>query len=675
MLASTMEVLYVATVTLNHATYMGRRTVASEKPRNPRTVNAGYEIKAKSTLATMRREALELPHLNTLRRCESVLLWAVRLCIVLLLLVPCVVTTSTVFPFVVGKALYCRVLIELAVGLWALLLLANPSFGPPRSTLLVLLALGLGSAAVSAWFGVSWQRSVWSNYERMQGVVETVHWFACTVVVVSTFRNGESLRALLNLNLAASLAVALLAIASFVQLDLPVYGVLFEKDYPRIGASLGNSTYLGTYALVNSIVASGLLTRSFAKSEGNSTTRTATLAARFFWTLAAVLNVTALLLSGSMGSLVGLAAAVLLVVALCVSLMRSLVVRLAVVAAAVGLGVVVVYGIVMVQSGTVADWSTNPMLQRLAGANAQDRSVQQRLFAMRAGVDALAERPLTGWGPENFVVVFGRHVEDLSMEVHDNSHNKLIEEVATKGVLGLAGFVALWGFGFYVLLRAALRHKSGERIFALTMAAALAGYFVNAMTLFDTAVLNLLGVLLLACCVYWEVETRVPQVENGRPRAKRRLAVHIALAVFAISLVAVGLTVNRTIHAAAVAIVAGVQAGYTTSLEYSIAEFEPLANLPRRLYFERLAENWRSLRVRDGVEARRRLRLADQYADAAVASEPDNWRLREALARMYGKVAATEPAYRAKALRHEVRLTQLVPAYAATHPEAGRQLD
>ena len=54
----------------------------------------------------------------------------------------------------------------------AVLAVAHPAWRPPRSWLLAVLAAGLGVSVLSACFGVSVQRSLWSTYLRMQGVVD-----------------------------------------------------------------------------------------------------------------------------------------------------------------------------------------------------------------------------------------------------------------------------------------------------------------------------------------------------------------------------------------------------------------------------------------------------------------------------------------------------------------------
>ena len=82
------------------------------------------------------------------RRHEQALRAGILGGIVLLLLTPLVVTPGTIFPFVVGKAIWSRSVIEVVFALWVLLAVTTPSYRPPRSWLLLLLAAGLGGAFV-----------------------------------------------------------------------------------------------------------------------------------------------------------------------------------------------------------------------------------------------------------------------------------------------------------------------------------------------------------------------------------------------------------------------------------------------------------------------------------------------------------------------------------------------
>ena len=96
-------------------------------------------------------------------------------------------------------------------------------------------------------------------------------------------------------------------------------------------------------------------------------------------------------------------------------------------------------------------------------------------------------------------------------------------------------------------------------------------------------------------------------------------------------------------------------------LERAIERFEPMANTPRLILIEQLAEHWRRIRVREGPEALRLLAVADAQALLAVAAEPRNWRVHHALARLYQEVATGDPAYHAVAARHLAQSQALAP--------------
>ena len=55
----------------------------------------------------------------------SILAFAVRVVVFAVLLMPIIVTTSTFFPFVVGKAVYARVMTEIAVLFWVPLIIIS----------------------------------------------------------------------------------------------------------------------------------------------------------------------------------------------------------------------------------------------------------------------------------------------------------------------------------------------------------------------------------------------------------------------------------------------------------------------------------------------------------------------------------------------------------------------
>ncbi len=77
---------------------------------------------------------------------ERALLYAVRTGILIVLFTPLVVSTSTLFPFIVGKAVFSRTVIEITFAVWVMLAFTYPSYRLGRSWVLV---------AVAVWIAMS----------------------------------------------------------------------------------------------------------------------------------------------------------------------------------------------------------------------------------------------------------------------------------------------------------------------------------------------------------------------------------------------------------------------------------------------------------------------------------------------------------------------------------------
>ena len=586
-------------------------------------------------------------------RAETGALWAVSAGVALLLLTPFVVSIETAYPFVVGKAVYSRTVIEVLFALWAVLAFANPRYRPPRSWLLAWFGIGFACSVVAALFGVSVARSVWSNFERMQGVVDAAHWLALAVVLAGAFRCRRDLLAVVHVHLGVSALVALLAITRFHDLGVPFFGALPEPQFPRIGGVFGNPLFLASYAAVNAVLALGL--GACAARGGSRRALTISLCA-----LVAYLNVHALALADARSGWLGLAAAVAFCGLAYVVWGKSRHWRIAVAATMLA-------GLVGGGALLAIPQTGGKVLERLAAA-ANDESARQRGAALLAGLRGFLERPVTGFGPENFVVPWGRHASGAVGEAHDSAHNRVVDKAATEGLLGLGAHAVLWVLLYLALIRRA-RRASGtdERLFLLTLGAALTCFLVNDQLRFPTTVWNLQQVLLLVLVVGLEPrrETRMrvfAKLDLPKWIASAHVGAKAAVAAAAFAGLAVSSSVNVAIYFAAVDIGRlGVPGQPAKFLERAIERFEPLANTPRLILFEQLAEHWRRLRVRESAEALRLLAVADAQAPLAVAAEPSNWRVHHALARLYHEVANGDPAYRAVAARHLAQSQALAP--------------
>ena len=233
---------------------------------------------------------------------------------------------------------------------------------------------------------------------------------------------------------------------------------------------------------------------------------------------------------------------------------------------------------------------------------------------------------------------------------HDHPHNKILEELTTRGILGLSNYLALWICTLLIVLRIARLMDLRRQIHLLFVGTALTGYFGQSQLGVDASSLSLQYILLLAfvACLGTE-EEKLPMA--GRWQAS--FPYHIMRAVVIVgvlTLVGAGLLINQAVYSAASSIKEATDPLNSPSesihlVKQAITKFEPLANIPRRILFSNAPHLWTKLRLRNAAEAARLLRFINSEAAAALAKEPENRRIYSSLAETYKIIAAYNREY------------------------------
>ncbi len=639
---------------------------------------------------------------------EKPLANAVRVVLALVLAAPLIVTAdplpSTIFPYVVGKAVYTRLLIELAFALWLVLVLWHPAYRLPRSRLLLVLAIYVGVVLVASFAGVSLQRSLWSTYERMQGWVGLLHYAAFSVMLASVYRDFRSWYIVLNVNLLVGLLLGLLGLSQMAGLDLLAYLV----DAPRISITLGNATYVGAYMLVNALIAAAFLAHSLAspndgpagtsrrverrrrrgrgqhaESQSPSWASFDTLM-RAFWIAVILLDLLMLYQSGTRGAIVGLAAGLGTFVVGYILWGRLRTVRVAsITLAAAGAVLVVTFLLVRNTEAFESVAESSLTLRRLASLGPEDRSVQSRWTSTQIGLQGFADRPVLGWGPENYTVAYDLHLAeedavDSSLLTFDQAHNRVIEEMVTTGALGLAAYLAIWLVMAWVLARRIRELQPDAQLFTLMVGAALTGYFVQNLLLFDTPGTVIQLQLLIGFVLYLETtpadaafdpaQARGPAAGPGTGVLERLgglegpvkagtavvgVTAMLALAYFAV----IGpLSGSREADAALDERRSGAER--LESLLASVEAAPWLEVYPLRFTLTRLNSEWAAL---TGQDRQATFQVAMNEGEAALESEPREWRLHLALARIYQRASPDNSATMSLAREHTDRALEAAP--------------
>jgi len=392
--------------------------------------------------------------------------------------IPFLVFSSYFFPFITSKAFTFRIIIEIIFALYIILALRDQNHRPQYSTIVgaflgFLVVMGLATV-----FAENPAKSFWSNFERMEGYVTLLHLFAYFVVLGGVMHTRALWSKLFQTSLFAS---ALMVFYSFLQLA----GYFrINQGGVRVDGTLGNATYLAIYLVFHIFLALIFLTRR----------ETATLT-KWFYGLLIIGQVIVLYYTATRGAILGLIGG-LFVTALLIALFDkgSTKVRLK--------AWWLIISLVALTGGFIAMRNTSfvqnsPVLARFAQISWNENKTQSRSYVWPMAVKGFKDRPLLGWGQENFNYVFNKYYapEMYNKEPwFDRTHNVFLDWLIAGGILGLLAYLSLFGFGLLAIW------KQGD--FTFLERALLTGMFVaylfHNIFVFDNLVSYMLFMMFLA---------------------------------------------------------------------------------------------------------------------------------------------------------------------------------
>jgi O-antigen ligase len=343
-----------------------------------------------------------------------------------------IVPNSFIFPFIVPKVLLLRSIIFLMIGAYIALLLINWKYYKPKFTLLnVLLGLFLISFVISTFVGSDPYHSFWDNHERMLGLFTITHYIAYYFVASAVFKSWKEWKWALRIFLIAGSGVMMIAALQAVNPDF-----LLNQGSDRSASTLGNAIYVGGYGLFLVFVAVLLLLKEEVTSW------------RYVEIVLGILALLGLFFSGTRGSLIGLLVGVVVAI-VCYSFILKDFPRLRkVLWGCIILGVVAT-GVLYLNRQTTFVKGI-PAVGRILNTSLQDISHSPRSIAWSIGVESWKEKPIFGWGPNNFFYAFNKYYHPESLEFgypetwFDNAHNILVNTLTVQGLFGLVVYLGIF---------------------------------------------------------------------------------------------------------------------------------------------------------------------------------------------------------------------------------------
>ena len=388
----------------------------------------------------------------------------------LTLLTPLIMSSNFFFPFVGPKSLYFMAFAQIIFFAWLILMIYSPKFRPRLNALLIALVLFLVVLTFSSLFGENFSYSFWSKPERMTGLLMWFHLFGFFLAISSVFQKKDWVRIFYG-------SIIIGVILSFI-------AFFSENPSMKGGATLGNTSFLGTFLLFNIFLAFYLIveTKFKEKKDLKFYGILAALSVFLLIMLYAVYSINAR--ASTLSAFIGFGLLFLLYLAFASlpeflgSFRRYLNVLGKISLAVVAILFLISSFYLFQPDNVIHDWFV-------------ERATYARLVVWEKAWQGFLERPFFGWGPENFEFVFAKHFNpcmflgECGGEIwFDRAHNIVFDSLATTGLIGFLSYILIFLSVFYLLWKNYFKRNIDfwtTGIFSVLLIA----YFIQNLTVFD----------------------------------------------------------------------------------------------------------------------------------------------------------------------------------------------
>lgn len=423
---------------------------------------------------------------------EKVYLWIIEIGVYLAVLTPFIVKGDYFFPYVSPKTIFFRIIVDIIFVVYILLAISNRKYSPRFSALTISLALFLLVTTLTAVTGVNFEKSFWSVFERMTGLLTLLHLFVFFIILTSVFKERKCWERILTVSIVVGILVSFYTLTS-------------NEESNWRGGTIGNISFLSAYMLFNIFFALILL---FTKKGWWKVFYGASLAIMLF-----PLITTSEFPRGFFGAFaVGL---LLLAVGYMVFSGNKLLKRLAL--------------IVSISSVLIVVGLTQTGFFKSVFMDLGDFPGPARKIIWQMGFEAWQERPLLGWGLENFNIPFAKYFKPSLPPTgdvwYDRVHNIVLDVLVSSGILGLLSYLAIFGVAIFALFRTIPKiQESRNLFFPLGTIVLLITYFIQNFFVFDMISSYLVFFLSLGFINFLTVPEKLEAIPAGDRQSGRSLS-------------------------------------------------------------------------------------------------------------------------------------------------------
>lgn len=393
--------------------------------------------------------------------------------IILILFVPLIFDGGLYFPFITGKAFYLMFFTEIIFFLWLVLAIFYPKYRPPKNPLIITVVLYFFAYFLATLFGADFQHGFWGKFERMGGFIFLLHLLLFFLVMVSFLKSRQQW---MKLILLTSFLGATIGLLNFIKNVFGINIIIGDNN----GLSFGNDSFLATYLLMTFFFSLIIFLENpngnkllFLMNKNDY---------RFVGGIFALSSGLGLFFSGGRAAKLSALFGCFLIYLFYLAfhqddknLQRT--------------GKIILFlSCVAVIVLTISLLIPNSFTQNLLSVYA----TRARPTVWAIAFEMFKERPIFGWGPENFEYGFLKHfnpkmfLPEYGGETRfDKAHNVTVDTLIDAGILGLLTFLLIYYFIFYILWKG-YKEKRISFNLAAVMSALFISHFIQNLVVFDT---------------------------------------------------------------------------------------------------------------------------------------------------------------------------------------------
>lgn len=403
-----------------------------------------------------------------------------KILIYLSLLSVILVSPILLFPFIVWKFVMFRFLIGSATILFLASILSGfiPKWERLKHPLTIAVSLFVAWLGVSTWTAFDSHIAFWSNFERGEGFLQFIFLYALFLISLLSFEKKDFIRGLWVSVIAMGGVIGYGILAHFSLVGVP--STIGAEV--RFFGSLGNPIYFGAYSLF----IFGFMAYLWNESTWKFLTRPVLgilgfIYFSFFW------------LAQARASFFGLVAGLLVVGMIGLYKRFGNYVFL-------GLAGILFTLLLIFGSFNHVIQEQKLSLLRVFSFDINSSSVSTRIFTWEAAIRGVIDRPLFGWGLENFSYVFDKYYDSRHLipgqnsdTWYDRAHNVYLDYAVAGGIPALFAYLGILGVIIWLYVK---------KRFALPLLFIPIAYFTQGLAGFDVLPISIMLFYFLAVLSY-----------------------------------------------------------------------------------------------------------------------------------------------------------------------------